>query len=279
MYILINYKQGFRTSPSPNAGILDAEFEAFQAGRLNGGLLDQPFAPVPLQEQHVPVSAPPSWAADFQSVHLSGFRASPVPQNQFRREAPILHTAPGGWHQDFVRQSSPTAVNRPHQQPGYNSGHRDVWPTSYSTPSQAHMPSTRAQQKQPEMQNVEDLLDQEEMERAFEAASMDYREATEAPSSILDVGKELQEMDPYQERIGSDRILEQGAKRDEDNIDNDDADELARTAGQLLDNVKYDQSQKFQQSSFLYLMRQLRDREVRIEGDKLIDVSFSQFYF
>jgi hypothetical protein len=273
--------QGFRTSPGPNAGILDAEFEAFQAGRLGGGLLDQPFSPVPFQEQHVPMTAenePPSWAADFQSLHLSDFQVSPVPQSQFRREAPIQHTASGGWHQDFMRQGSPSAVNRPQQQLGFNSNHQNVWPTSYNTPGQAHMPSTRAQQKQPEMQTVEDFLDQEEMERAFEAASMEYREVTEAPSSILDVGKDLQEMDPYQERIGSDRILEESLKRDEDNIDNDDADELARTAGQLLYNVRHDQSQKFQQSSFLSLMRQLRDREVQVEGDKLVDVSLSHFH-
>ncbi len=281
VYFLTNCEQGFRTSPGPNAGILDAEFEAFQAGRLGGGLLDQPFSPVPFQEQHVPMTAEnalPSWAADFQSMHLSDVRASPVPQSQFRREAPILHTAPGGWHQEFMRQGSPSAVDLPHQQTGYNSSHRNVWPNSYNAPSQAHMPSIRAQQKQPEMQNVEDLLNQEEMERAFEAASMEYREVTEAPSSILDVGKELQEMDPYQERIGSDRILEESMKRDEDNIDNDDADELARTAGQLLDNVRHDQSQKFQQSSFLSLMRQLRDREVQVEGDKLVDVSLSHFH-
>ena len=51
------------------------------------------------------------------------------------------------------------------------------------------------------------------------------------------------------------------------------ADELARTAGQLLENVKGDQSRKFQESSFLSLMRQLRDREVRVEGDKFVHVS------
>ena len=45
---------------------------------------------------------------------------------------------------------------------------------------------------------------------------------------------------------------------------------LARTAGQLLNSVRDDQSQKFQESNFLALMRQLRDREVRVEGDKIV---------
>ena len=52
-----------------------------------------------------------------------------------------------------------------------------------------------------------------------------------------------------------------------------DADGLARTAGELLDKVKHDSNPKFQNSSFLSLMRQLRDREVHVEGDKIVNVS------
>ena len=51
------------------------------------------------------------------------------------------------------------------------------------------------------------------------------------------------------------------------------AEELARTAGQLLDKLKHEKSEKFQQSNFLSLMRQLRDKEVRVEGEKIVDVS------
>ena len=53
----------------------------------------------------------------------------------------------------------------------------------------------------------------------------------------------------------------------------DDADALAETATQLLENVKDERSTKFQQSNFLSLMRQLRNREVHVEGDKIVDVS------
>ena len=73
--------------------------------------------------------------------------------------------------------------------------------------------------------------------------------------------------------IGSDRILSESKGKGKEQEVPDDADELARTAGHLLENVKHDQSQKFKQSNFLSLMRQLRDREVRVEGDKLVDVS------
>ena len=71
-------------------------------------------------------------------------------------------------------------------------------------------------------------------------------------------------------RIGSDTIPAQNDLSPEA-----ESDELSRTAGQLLDSLKDEQSPKFQQSSFLGLMRQLRDKEVRIEGDKMVSVSTS----
>ena len=61
--------------------------------------------------------------------------------------------------------------------------------------------------------------------------------------------------------------------------DEQEANELSYTAGQLLDNLKDEQSQKFKESSFLALMRQLRDKEVRVEGDKMVDVSKSKSPF
>lgn len=49
--------------------------------------------------------------------------------------------------------------------------------------------------------------------------------------------------------------------------------ELARTAGHLLDSVSHDTSQKFQESVFLQLMRRLRDKEVTVEGENFVEVS------
>ncbi len=51
---------------------------------------------------------------------------------------------------------------------------------------------------------------------------------------------------------------------------NDD-DEMAATAGRLLERVADNTSEKFQNSQFLELMRRLRDREVRVEGDKMVE--------
>ncbi|KAF2869821.1 hypothetical protein BDV95DRAFT_629722 [Massariosphaeria phaeospora] len=49
-------------------------------------------------------------------------------------------------------------------------------------------------------------------------------------------------------------------------------DDMADTAGRLLERVADNTSEKFQNSQFLELMRRLRDREVRVEGDKMVDV-------
>lgn len=51
-----------------------------------------------------------------------------------------------------------------------------------------------------------------------------------------------------------------------------DEDEMARTAGRLLECVADNTSEKFQNSQFFHLMRRLRDREVKVQEDKIIEV-------
>jgi len=53
-----------------------------------------------------------------------------------------------------------------------------------------------------------------------------------------------------------------------------DADELARTAGLLIESVRDEVNPKFQNSQFMGLMKQLRDREVVVEGDKMVEKGF-----
>ena len=49
-----------------------------------------------------------------------------------------------------------------------------------------------------------------------------------------------------------------------------DADELSRTAGLLVDAVKEETNPKFQNSAFLGLMRQLRDKEMIVDGTNVV---------
>ena len=142
--------------------------------------------------------------------------------------------------------------------------------------------SDPALQAQPGIQEgniINDAAFERAFERAFDAAHSQMwhvddhlqEEKVEALAEQIPYTASTEEMP----RIGSDRILDEAAKAKQEREGENDADELARTAGQLLDNLKHDQSQKFQESNFLSLMRQLRDREVRVEGDKLVEVSVS----
>ncbi|KAK8156732.1 hypothetical protein BC567DRAFT_235773 [Phyllosticta citribraziliensis] len=80
----------------------------------------------------------------------------------------------------------------------------------------------------------------------------------------LEVAGELEAMQTH---------AREDAQQEQQHVPNQEDEELARTAGQLLDSVSHDTSEKFQQSNFLALMRKLRDYEVRVDGDKVVEVS------
>ena len=104
----------------------------------------------------------------------------------------------------------------------------------------------------------EDLLTNEAFERAFESARAQLAEPiTSTPQPTM--------APPPQ------TVVEEPPKREETDQDKDN-DDLSRTAGNLLTSLQDNQSQKFRESNFLALMRRLRDREVKVEGDGLVEV-------
>jgi peroxin-5 len=50
-------------------------------------------------------------------------------------------------------------------------------------------------------------------------------------------------------------------------------DELARTAGEIISSVSYDENPKFKNSQFMSLMRQLRDHDIVVEGNDMVPQS------
>lgn len=120
-------------------------------------------------------------------------------------------------------------------------------------------------------------FDESAFEAAFEQAraDMELQEADASPE-LEQQSYETDEFDAAETvteeiRIGSDTIPH--TEQDDPQTQNHDADALAQTAGQLLDKLRHDQSDKFQQSTFLTLMRRIRDREVQVEGDEFREVS------
>lgn len=107
-----------------------------------------------------------------------------------------------------------------------------------------------------------DMQEQHDVEATTETETLAHEEVTQL-ESVTQVHEEI--------RIGSD-LIPQTDPQDQ-LTQTRDADALAQTAGHLLDNLRDEQDQKFQQSNFLALMRRIRDREVQVEGDEFREVS------
>jgi hypothetical protein len=144
------------------------------------------------------------------------------------------------------------------------------------------MTASQGQLNQPQVQSVESF-DEEAFARAFDQAAQSelaMEQAAQQQSHGVDQDVLVNEsavrlmgsnqvLEP--QRLGAD-LIHDPREGEREQQQEDDPDALARTAGQLLDSVKDNQSDKFQKSQFLELMRQLRDREVTVEGDKIVGV-------
>ncbi|KAL2819928.1 hypothetical protein BDW59DRAFT_119203 [Aspergillus cavernicola] len=275
--------QGFR-SQNHNEGVLDPEFTAFESNNLVGAPIPDIhgghfIAPAP----HMPMSHPaeaPNWASDFQNLHISG-PAQPV----HHHPGPSVAASQSSWHNEFLRQhQQPTPVQQ--DQP-FNTrfqssfGHSH---TMHATPMGTFAP---AQETTANQSLAVEAFDESAFEAAFEQAKADmtsHLDTSVAEAQASDLGLELDDKDLSEEtttpqiatetiRIGSDTIPQ--VNKDDPLTAVNDADELARTAGQLLNSVSHETNQKFRESNFLALMRRIRDREVQVEGDKFRETTQS----
>jgi hypothetical protein len=212
---------------------------------------------------------------------------SPIPAQQFRTEAPLIKSAGlGGWQNEFMRQrssaSTPVSLGK---QAVRDAPQVNTYQTTMSYPQPMYQTYTNAfqqQMDQPMTQQADVSVAQHvqmsdvDFEAAFSEALahaevMDHdRQSTPAMTET----PAIQSSDHI--RIGSDALkYVEKADRTAD-LDSKDADELARTAGQLLHNVSHDTSDKFANSRFLELMRKIRDREVEVQNNDLKDTNTAQ---
>jgi hypothetical protein len=148
-----------------------------------------------------------------------------------------------------------------------------------------------AQQKQPA-----EAFDEEAFARAFEEAAQAEMASKEAESQQesnqqdfsqaqhenVELGQDIMINESAerllaneeglldQERIGADTIQDPKTQDPKIAQEENSPDALARTAGELLNTVRNDQSIKFQNSQFLELMRQFRDREATVQGNTIV---------
>ncbi|KKY25728.1 putative peroxin 20 [Phaeomoniella chlamydospora] len=274
-----------------------ADFAAFEAGQSFQPHAGAPpvfpefthprhGSPLPSQSS---IAAGPSWVNDFEKLRIARTN-QPIPQSQFRTEAPLIRSQPGpaGWHSEFmkqqqVRQSPSLATSsQSYSAPQYGFDNSIAMPLDGFTQNQ-YVPQEELQNAQQQLNQPESVMDDAAFEEAFAQAESEhlnemYRNAGAVEEMLEHKSKEVVEaMDTSEQDqvnmsdqtpIGSDLILERPEPTNETQ-QRAEADELARTAGDLLNALKHEQSGKFQQSQFLSLMRRIRDREVEVQGDDL----------
>ncbi|KAH7095757.1 hypothetical protein FB567DRAFT_544030 [Paraphoma chrysanthemicola] len=190
-------QQGFRSTQGLNAGALDSEFDAFQAGRP--GAFQQDFHYHPPQFAQAPpphfahASSAPGWASDFQRLNIS----SPSPQPLQRQQPHVANAAPS-WHQDFMRQQEPAVQAPTLQQQNNTYGAMSGYTMGgfggqgfMQTPTFQHAPVSQvAQGKQPVQEPGFD-------EAAFEQAFLQAEQ--EAHQEMLDMEAEQHQAHEIQE--------------------------------------------------------------------------------
>ena len=209
-----------------------------------------------------------SWAADFQNAQQASFNAAATMQAQYREQ------------RSGVNFNHFESHNRTYATPPINRNRFEGRNIHYATPP-IHLQNS----KNP---RIVDVSDDASFEQAFDAASADLRDeeahglrdTTECGrnSLVFDPAEELPQIDAHPflyTSIESDQIINEAHGKEHQQFGVNNEDELARTAGELLDTVKHEHSAKFRESKFLSFMGQLRDRKVRIEGDKVVDVSIA----
>ena len=178
------------------------------------------------------------------------------------------------WAADFSRQlhTPPSAVATPQEMqahyqtqlnPAHNAympqmGFAQPMPMQYYQPPIQHQPSF--QEAGPKIQE----LDASNQTVNWESAFMQHVET--APAHAKQAAPSNQE--------AASHIVHTARPVSPSQIQNrNDGDLLSRTAGELLQNVSRDlqSNDKMRNSSFMRLMQKLRDKEVTVEGDKMVD--------
>ncbi|KAL4921093.1 hypothetical protein BDW62DRAFT_174924 [Aspergillus aurantiobrunneus] len=274
--------QGFR-SQNASEGILDPEFAAFESNSSPGvPLSDVQYGghfipPAPHMSMSHPAEAP-NWANEFQNLHISG-----PPQNIHHQPGPAAartSTSPQqAWHGEFLRQHQQhTPVLQ--QKQAFNQRFQPSFAPSYALNNSSMGNETTANTS-----SEAETFDESAFEAAFEQAKVDM--VSQFESSVLETNasemslnnkhqtEEASVQPSAQEtiRIGSDTIPQ--LNKNNPQAATNDADELARTAGQLLNSVSHETDHKFRGSNFLALMRRIRDREVQVEGDEFRETAQS----
>lgn len=211
---------------------------------------------------------------------VSAMRAALPPASvqtpQLQSSGPTRTAAPAGWAADFMGMDFGAVAQQPKQQMQQVSNAAATGPMQAMTMDAHHagvvhsppplmqnwnpmgfgargfVPQTPLQQQQQPQASTSRLDDQTSWDKEFSVQEM------QLASSIIEQTQQQSQFQPQQE---SEAV----------NKPHFDADELARTAGMLIENLKHETNPKFQNSQFMGLMKQLRDGEVVIDGNQMVE--------
>jgi hypothetical protein len=186
------------------------------------------------------------WHQQFQRVNIS----SPPPsqflsQNQLGKQPDMAATTP--WHDEFSRFNTP-----PPQ------------PFSYQPQVQHRLASmaytTGPFEQIPQFEQTQlPLVDPKFEDEAFELAFAEAENAAQPPATVVEREVDVEKEEP--------KLTEK-----------EEGDRLAQTAGELFDRLQHEREtdEKFRNSSFMALMKKLRDREVVVAGNDMVESSTLQ---
>ncbi|KAK6510367.1 hypothetical protein TWF506_009478 [Arthrobotrys conoides] len=202
----------------------------------------------------------PAWAADFQRLQLS--TPPPPPSLQIHNKPAVT-----GWGAEFLSQ-----LNTPPTQQSISHQSAPVGTSSFipiNTINTGYMPMTASSYEPLQSNHIDTKTSytDAEFDQMFEEAATLHSDVMDFPQREVPNPLLLQNTNPI---LQSDDLKEDS--KEEQDRPHDDADELARTAGQLVDTLSQDTSRKFQESQFVALMRKLRDKTVKVEDGKMVEV-------
>ncbi|KAF9576067.1 hypothetical protein EC968_000134 [Mortierella alpina] len=171
--------------------------------------------------------------------------------------------APSGpdWALDFMQQSGPA------QQQQHREFHNDAQFQEFENVFR----NAQQQQQGPQLAGWQEEFAAFEQQNGGLAHTL-QPEQIEAFERAFEDAKKVSEWESEFKTENSQGWAEEFSAQESNSVaDQDNKEALAKTAGLLLESVDPNSNEKFKNSSFMNFMRRLRDQEVAIEGNKLVE--------
>ncbi|RKF76064.1 putative peroxin 20 [Golovinomyces cichoracearum] len=273
------FSNGFRLSQGPSSEVVEAEFKQFQNASLP---IDHalPSFEIPKNISDLQHSQNSNWVSDFMNLNFSTSSSTSTQQIMHPPEYPPVQQDVFNYGHTIKRQQIQKS-NMAHLSNMHEVNNMSIFDTSNPVPITNEIGDklkNHSNQLVESQASFEEKYDQEAFARAFEqVAELEKNEVQDMhqePASLeqeslsknrfVDSSSILDDVHLTQAPIGADAI------EYENFYEVHDSSSLSRTASKLLKSVDDDQSLKFQNSQFLELMRQFRDKNTTIKGNKIV---------